>query len=305
MKQIVSVSLGSHQRDHDAELMILGQRVGVSRRGTDGDLDKAAAMIRGLDGTVDAIGLGGIDRYLVVRDRRYEIQDARRLAQCATKTPVVDGSGVKNTLERDIVQQLHDEGIIHRGQTVLMVSAMDRFGMAEAFEALGYTLVAGDLIFSSRINYPIRSVDELAELARKLLPELTRLPFQQLYPVGEEQMRQSDPRFSQYFLDADIVAGDFHYIRRYMPDDLTNKLVITNTTTVFDVDRLKAAGVRTLVTTTPVVTGRSFGTNVIEAALVAVTGLLADHADWARVVRQANLQGTRLALRTSRQESTP
>ncbi|PSR21322.1 MAG: quinate 5-dehydrogenase [Sulfobacillus acidophilus] len=305
MKQVVSVSLGSHQRDHEAELTILGERVAVSRRGTDGDLDRAAAMIRALDGTVDAIGLGGIDRYLIVRDRRYEIEDARRLAQCATKTPVVDGSGVKNTLERDLVQQLHDEGIIRRSQTVLMVSAMDRFGMAEAFEALGYTLVAGDLIFSSRINYPIGSVDELAELARKLLPELARLPFQQLYPVGEDQITQSDPRFSHYFAQADIVAGDFHYIRRYMPDDLTNKVVITNTTTGGDVDRLEEAGVRLLVTTTPVVRGRSFGTNVIEAALVAVTGFLSDHPDWGQVVRQANLKGTRIALRPSRQESRP
>lgn len=304
VKQVVSVSLGSHQRDHDATLTILGEDVRVSRVGTDGDVQRAAALIRELDGTVDAIGLGGIDRYLIVRDRRYEIQDALRLAASATKTPVVDGSGVKNTVERDIIHELDREGIIHHDQTVLMLSAMDRFGMAEAFESLGYTFLAGDLIFSSRINYPIRSVDELAELAGKLLPELGRLPFWQLYPVGEEQTGSADPRFGQYFVDADILAGDFHYIRRYMPDTLADKVVITNTTTRADVERLRRAGVRLLITTTPVVGGRSYGTNVIEAALVAVTGLLEDHPDWAQVVRKASLHGTRLALRTSREEST-
>ncbi|MGI5942416.1 MAG: quinate 5-dehydrogenase, partial [Pelotomaculaceae bacterium] len=46
----------------------------------------------------------------------------------------------------------------------------------------------------------------------------------------------------------------------------------TNTTTPEDIAFLKEKGVGTLVTTTPVYGGRSFGTNVMEAALVAVLG---------------------------------
>lgn len=296
MKQIVSVSLGSRHRDHEASLALLGETVRVARRGSDGDLDEACRMIEALDGTVDAIGLGGIDQYLRVRDRRYEIHDARRLAEAARVTSVVDGSGLKDTLERSIVESLHHDGVIHPGQSVLMVSAMDRFGMAEAFEKLGYSLVAGDLIFSSRINYPIRSADELAEMARKLLPEMTRMPFHQLYPVGDEQTQASDPRFSRYFDEADIVAGDFHYIRRYMPESLTGKIVITNTTTAGDVDLLKEKGVRLLVTTTPILGGRSFGTNVLEAALVAITGVTRDDPKWPDLVRETGLNGTRIPL---------
>lgn len=303
MKEIVSVSLGSPTRDHQASLVLLGEEVRLSRRGADGHLERAEAMIRELDGRVDAIGLGGIDRYLVVRDRRYEIQDAVRLASAARKTPVVDGSGVKDTLERSIVESLHRAGYIHADQSVLMVSAMDRFGMAETFERLGYTLTAGDLIFSSRINYPIRTVDELDEMARKLLPELTRMPFEQLYPVGSQQTQSGDARYQRYFLEADIIAGDFHYIHRYMPDMLKDKVVITNTTTKTDVERLKQAGVRLLATTTPVLDGRSFGTNVIEAALVAVTGLTHEHPDWRVTVAKAGLAGTTLELNTSGQES--
>jgi hypothetical protein len=57
-----------------------------------------------------------------------------------------------------------------------------------------------------------------------------------------------------------------------MPDRLDGKVVVTNTTTTEDVARFKAAGVKYLATTTPVLAGRSFGTNMMEAALVAVAG---------------------------------
>jgi hypothetical protein len=57
-----------------------------------------------------------------------------------------------------------------------------------------------------------------------------------------------------------------------MPDDLTGKVIVTNTTTPEDVEAFRKAGVKYLVTTTPVLEGRSFGTNMMEAALVAVSG---------------------------------
>lgn len=296
MKHVVSVSLGSPTRDQDAVLTLMGESVKISRRGTDGDLERARELIADLDGKVDAIGLGGIDRFLIVRGHRYEIHDALRLVQAARLTPVVDGSGVKDTIERRIIEDLQNDGIIQPGQSVLMVSSMDRFGMAETFERLGYALVAGDLIFSSRINYPIRSVTELEELARKLLPELSRLPFNQLYPVGAMQREQSDPRFVRYFDEADIIAGDFHYIRRYWPDNLCGKLIITNTTTVDDLKAMRERGVGYLVTTTPIIDGRSFGTNVIEAALVAVTGMQQGDPGWVESVLSTHLSGSRLDL---------
>jgi hypothetical protein len=57
-----------------------------------------------------------------------------------------------------------------------------------------------------------------------------------------------------------------------MPDDLTGKTIITNTTTAENVELLRARSVRLVITTTPRFEGRSFGTNMMEAALVAVAG---------------------------------
>lgn len=286
----VSVSLGSVRRDQEATLTVAGQPVAVRRMGTDGDLERARAVIADLDGRVDAIGLGGIDLYLRVRDRRYVIRDALRLKEAARVTPVVDGSGLKAVWEPEVVRRLLRDGVLSRGQRVLMVSAMDRYGMAQALAEAGLDLVMGDLIFSSRIDYPIRSLDELEELARKLLPELVKLPFHQLYPVGLAQESAPDPRFARYFEDADVIAGDFHYIRRYMPERLDGRVVLTNTTTAEDLEHLREAGVAVVATTTPRLDGRSFGTNLVEAALVAALGVLPEAPGWAEAVLASGLE---------------
>ena len=57
-----------------------------------------------------------------------------------------------------------------------------------------------------------------------------------------------------------------------MPEDMKGKVVVTNTTTPQDVELFKKVGVKYLVTTTPVLDGRSFGTNMMEAALIAISG---------------------------------
>ncbi len=55
-----------------------------------------------------------------------------------------------------------------------------------------------------------------------------------------------------------------------MPPDMRGKWIITNTTTAADVDLCRERGVELLVTSTPRLDGRSFGTNVIEATMVAL-----------------------------------
>src|SRR5690606_34297114 len=91
------------------------------------------------------------------------------------------------------------------------------------------------------------------------------------YPTGERQGK-SVPKYRRYYEWADMVAGDFHLIKRYMPENKEGKTILTNTVTPRDIEDLRRRGVATLITTTPDLGGRSFGTNVVEAALVAVSG---------------------------------
>jgi hypothetical protein len=268
MKHVVSVSLGSATRDTDQTVTILGEQVHLERRGTQGDFDAARALIRQLDGEVDAIGLGGIDLFLPVG----RLRDARSLAAAATRTPVVCGAGLKNSLERAMVRALA-EGSTWHDRKVLMVSALDRFGMAEELVAHGARVLFGDFIFSLGLPIPLYRLGTLHALATVLLPVFVQLPFKWLYPVGASQETEATTeRFARYYSWADVIAGDWHYIRRYAPADMQGKTVLTNTTTEADVAFLKARGVRTLITTTPRFDGRSVGTNLLEAAFVAIDG---------------------------------
>ncbi|MBV8725206.1 MAG: quinate 5-dehydrogenase [Candidatus Eremiobacteraeota bacterium] len=271
MKRVVSVSLGSSSRDHRARAQFLGEEFDISRVGTDGKLDAAIAMVRELDGNVDAIGLGGIDVYLYAGRHRYALRDGLRLLEAATLTPVVDGSGLKNTLERKAVKFMQDDlGMNLRGKRVLMVSALDRFGMAQALVDAGADVLFGDFIFALDKDMPVRDLHRFEELAEKYLPDACKLPFQFFYPTGKKQEKPPEPKYPQYYDDAEIIAGDFHFMRQFMPPRLDGKIVLTNTVTPGNVEELAARGVTLLITTTPDIEGRSFGTNVLEAALVAL-----------------------------------
>jgi hypothetical protein len=273
MKTVVSVSLGSSTRDHHADVNLLGEAFDISRIGTDGKLDAAIAKVRELDGKVDAIGLGGIDVYLYAGKHRFALRDGLRLLDAAKITPVVDGSGLKNTLEREAVRYMQqDLGIDLHGKRVLMVSALDRFGMAQALVDAGADVLFGDFIFALDLDKPVKGLHEFEEMAERYLPDACKLPFQFFYPTGKKQDKPPQPKYPQYYRDADIIAGDFHFMRQFMPDDLTGKIVLTNTVTEGDVNELRKRGVKTLITTTPDFQGRSFGTNVVEAALVALLG---------------------------------
>jgi hypothetical protein len=273
VKRIVSVSLGSSSRDHRAGVELLGERFDIARVGTDGSLDKAIARIKELDGTVDAIGLGGIDVYLYAGSKRYALRDGLRLLGAAQTTPVVDGSGLKNTLEREAIRFLRDElRVPLAGRKVLMVSALDRFGMAQALVEAGADVLFGDFIFALDLDKPVRGLAEFEALAEKYLPDACKLPFQFFYPTGKKQDRPPQPKYPEYYAEADIVAGDFHFMRQFMPERLDGKLILTNTVTAGDVEELRSRGIARLVTTTPDFGGRSFGTNVVEAALLALLG---------------------------------
>jgi hypothetical protein len=294
VKRIVSVSLGSSSRDHRAQVELLGEQFDIERIGMNGSLDAALAKLKALDGTVDAIGLGGIDVYLYAGKERYALRDGLRLLAAVKTTPVVDGSGLKNTLERQAVGMLEAEfGMVFRDKRVLMVSALDRFGMAQALVAAGADVIFGDFIFALDLDKPVRGLDEFEEMAKKYLPDACKLPFQFFYPTGKRQDRAPQPKYPEYYDDAEIVAGDFHFMRQFMPDRLDGKMVLTNTLTARDIDELRSRGVATLVTTTPDFGGRSFGTNVVEAALIALIGKpwsAVTEDDYTQILRHLNLR---------------
>ena len=272
MKRVVSVSLGSSKRNKTAEVEFLGEQFRVERIGTDGSVSRALELIKELDGQVDCFGLGGINRYLVAAGRKYVLREADQLARAAKLTPVVDGSGLKATFEPWALRKLDAEGSVPlRGKRVLLVSATDRFGMAQAFAELTDQVIYGDLIFALGLPLAMRSLRTVNVVGFLLLPLICRLPISLLYPTGGQQ-EKSEPKYERYFHWAEVIAGDFMFIRRYLPAGMEGRILITNTTRQADLELVRARGLRRLVTTTLRIEGESFGQNVMESVLVTLSG---------------------------------
>ncbi len=272
MKRAVSVSIGSSKRDKAVEIDLLGERVRIERIGTDGDMKMAAKLYQELDGQVDAFGVGGADLGLMVDDKWYPLYSVQPMVRTVKKTPVVDGAGLKNTLELRLAPFVAEKiGGYVREKKALVTSGADRWGMSKSFLDDGYECVFGDLMFSLGVPIALHSARALKTLAALLMPVAGRLPFAWVYPIGEKQEIRT-PKWTKYYNWATVVAGDVHYVKRHMPDRMDGKVVVTNTTTPEDVELFRRSGVRYLVTSTPVLEGRSFGTNMMEAALVAVAG---------------------------------
>jgi hypothetical protein len=272
VKRVVSISLGSSLRDHRVVTQLLGQEISLERIGTDGNLERARQLYAELDGKVDALGVGGIDLTLRVQGRRYPLRQALKLVADVHHTPVLDGGGLKHTLERRVMQYVEAEiGDQIRPKRGLVTTAVDRYGMALSFVQAGYEMIYGDFMFSLGLPIPLRSIRAVEIMAYLLLPVLGFMPISFLYPMGEKQ-DTIRPRWGKYYEWPSVIAGDFLYTKRYMPSRLEGKVIVTNTTTLEDVALLRERGVSYLVTTTPRLEGRSFGTNVMEAALVALSG---------------------------------
>jgi hypothetical protein len=270
MKHAVSISIGSSTRNKSVEVELLGERVCIERIGTDGSMEKAAQLYKQLDGKVDAFGVGGTDLGLTVGSKWYPLQSVQPMVRYIKRTPVVDGGGLRHTLESEIAQFIEAQiGSYIKEKKVLITAGVDRWDMAVSFTGAGYDCVFGDLMFGLGIPIAIRSLSAIKILAALLLPVVGRLPFEWIYPTGEKQ-EKCIPKWGKYYQWATVLAGDCLYIKRHMPERLDGKVIATNTTTTEDVERFRNAGVKYLVTSTPVLEDRSFGTNMMEAAFIAV-----------------------------------
>ena len=271
MKRAVSVSLGSSTRDKRVLINLNGQEIIVERVGTDGDIGKAEKLYLELDGKIDAFGVGGVDLYLRLEERDYPLHAALKLVSGVKHTPLVDGRGLKHTLERRVFELASPElGIKPQFKQAFVPVAIDRLGLAQAAAEVSNEIILGDLMVALGIPIPVKGIPAFKRVARIMLPFVSHFPMSMLFygSGGAEQ----EPKYSRFFEGSDLLAGDFLFMRKYMPLDLSGKTLITNTTTEENIDLLRERGVDVVITTTPRYEGRSFGTNLLEAALTAYAG---------------------------------
>lgn len=271
-KNAVSVSLGSPKRNKKVLVDLNGVQVSIERIGTGGDGQAARQLFAQLDGQVDALSVGGIDLYVHVDGKDYPIRAALKLVQDVHRTPLVDGRMLKYALEGQVFDRAAPllGGMPHFHRAFIPFGT-DRIGLISAVSQVADEVIIGDLMFMFGFPMPIRGLQSFKRIAHKLLPLVSYLPLSVLFPPGAKD-EGHHPKFQAYWQQADLIAGDMHYIGKYAPEDLDGKFVITNTTTEENISLLKRRGVNQVLTTTPRYDGRSFGVNMMEAALTAYSG---------------------------------
>jgi hypothetical protein len=271
MKRAVSVSLGSSSRDKQVIVNFKGEEIVVERIGTDGDIEAARRLYEELDGKIEAFGVGGVDLYLRLDDREYPLHAVLKLVSGVKQTPLVDGRGLKHTLERRVFElAAANLKELPRFHQAFVPVAVDRLGLALAAAEVSDQIVIGDLMVALGIPIPVKGIPAFKKVARIMLPFVSHFPMSMLYYGSDGAVQE--PKYTKFFTESDLLAGDFLFMRKYMPQDLVGKTVITNTTTDENIKLLQERGVKLVITTTPRYAGRSFGTNMMEAALTAYAG---------------------------------
>ena len=270
MKRAVSISLGSSSRDKRVEIDFKGEPIIVERIGTDGDVEEAKRLYRELDNQVDAFGVGGVDLYLRLEGREYPLRAALKLVE-GIKTPCVDGRGLKHTLERRVFELAQPIlGSVPRFQQAFIPVAIDRLGLAQAAANVSNQIVLGDLMVALGIPIAVKGIAAYKRVARLMLPFVSHFPMSMLFYGSSGTERE--PKYHKFWEQSDLLAGDFLFMQKHVIDDLSGKTVITNTTTEANLEFLRKRGVKLVITTTPRYEDRSFGTNLLEAALTAYAG---------------------------------
>jgi hypothetical protein len=270
MKRAVSISLGSSKRNKSVTIHLKGEEILVERVGLDGDVAKARQMYLDLDGKVDAFGVGGVDLYLRLDEREYPLRAALKMVAGVTQTPLCDGRGLKHTIERRVFELAKPQlGEVRFKQAFIPVAA-DRIGLAQAVAEVSERVVFGDLMVALGAPLPVYGIPAFKRVARVMLPIVSYFPMDMLF-YGSDGAEHK-PKYVQYFEASDLLAGDYLFMRKYMPARLDGKTILTNTTTEENIDLFRSRGVKTVITSTPRYEGRSFGTNMMEAVLTAYAG---------------------------------
>jgi hypothetical protein len=148
MKRAVSISLGSSKRNKAVEVELLGEIVSIERIGTDGDMEKAAQLYKEMDGVVDAFGVGGADLGTMVDNKWYPLYSVNPMVRFIQKTPVVDGTGLKNTLEKKLAPFIDEQlGRYIADKKAFITTGIDRWGMTKSFLDACYDCTFGDFMF--------------------------------------------------------------------------------------------------------------------------------------------------------------
>jgi predicted amino acid dehydrogenase len=261
-------------RERSETLRFLDRDVTVQTLGCDGDPDRAREVIEAWDGQVDAIALDRLPLTLRLGRASIGCPAHAPLVAAAHRTPVVDGSGICDGLERwGVILADRAQPGIFAEKRVLMMPGLNHAGLASSLMRHARSVRFADpAIYFGLPQFPgMGSRSTLEQAAVPILETLSGDPPERLFPRAEPRAQNDHKRLLRW---ADILAGDAATIRRFGPDRMHRKTIVMDYASEEDLRDLTARGASIAVTMIPsLVTGDPLARHpaaVFEALLVAL-----------------------------------
>lgn len=276
MKTVVSVSQGSSEYDYELETTFLEQPFRIIRVGTDGNLERAEAVLDSVCGEADAIGLSMIHDHYQVGREQLEHPDTARLEACIPDKPVTTGAGLRGILQEWAVRHTQTElGHFFDNARVLFLNGQAGYRIAKALSEHTDNLFFADpyLDFGvPRLLTSLRQLETYTSLtapvtfrpaAVKLIEALHKTP---IYRMGEKFIRGS---LHESVKDSHVIVGAMGDLEAFSEKELDGKTVITSRVTESALDWFRSRKVAMVVDYSPWLEGRPVGVNVMEAMISA------------------------------------
>jgi hypothetical protein len=129
MKKILVLNLDDGEENE--AINFLGQDIQIRQLGCHGDPEKARQCIENKDGQYDVIGLEGLPAALQLGPARKLHPTGQALRMLSRHTPLVDGSGVQQGIERwgIVLANRAQPGIFSQKKILLVPGRMLHFGV--------------------------------------------------------------------------------------------------------------------------------------------------------------------------------
>jgi len=275
MKKIVSISLGSGKHDYKFNTKFMGQKFHITHVGTDGDMEKASALLKDYEDEADAIGLGGVRFPSSIGLKRFTQNRAIKLQELSStiKVPVTTGDAFRKVAQAWVLRYVQFElGDYFNNARVLFLSGINNYTIAQAMAEFTDNISFADLVYENKIPKFIKSIKDLERYAKGAdFLELAPTKFlSSTIPLVKEWNQHVIKKAMQ---NASTIVVPFYDFYKNLEDttieELGGKTIITATAYEDRIDFLKDRGVDMIIDATPQILERVVGVNVLEAMIIA------------------------------------
>jgi predicted amino acid dehydrogenase len=269
MKEIVSVAIGSSERDFDFKTEFLGHKFRVRRFGADGRFRKAKDLLDQFGADADMIGISGFLDYSDVGVRSMKSKQMKALEKVVPGVPKTTGSPLKRIMHQWLLSKIQEElGGFFNNAKVLFYSGMSNYNVATAMYEYTQNIKFADPITSKNIPKLLSSIESLEKYASgthelgNWMP--TKTFTSSIVPISAWNKHV----LTKAAENAMAIVGPVQDVQELPASALAGKVVITSAVTEADIKIFNDKGVDVVIDDSPQPFNQVVGLNVLDAMIV-------------------------------------